>query len=112
LNQRVVFEIVLLNETGCGLFLARSRRWAASTGFAALFWSPMKHFLRPDTVRRAFRLDKFNLRVGMADLRELGLQQGVVARIVNQRKMIREFRIKADDQGTLFSNETGPASSK
>ena len=47
----------------------------------------------------------------MANLRELGLQQGVVARIVNQREMIRKFRIKADDQRFL-SKETGPASSK
>ena len=38
----------------------------------------------------------------MANLRELGLQQGVVARIVNQGKMIRKFRIEADDQSIFL----------
>ena len=44
-----------------------------------------------------FGFDEFDLAVGVAKLGELGLEQGVIARIVHQPKMILKLRIKTDD---------------
>ena len=49
-----------------------------------------------------FRLDEFDLRVGVAQFRQLGLQQRVVARIVHQAEMILKFRVETDDQNVFL----------
>ena len=48
--------------------------------------------------RGRFGLDEFDLAVRMAEFRELGLQQRVIARVVHQAEMIFKFGIEADGQ--------------
>ena len=99
----------LLNGTGRG-FLSAGAAGAASAGFGG-----SRRGLGGGGSRRgvaatlgasqpagASALTNLIMRIGVAEFRELGCEQRVVARVVHQAEVVRKFRIEADDQDILL----------
>ena len=61
--------------------------------------------------RRRFNLYKFDLRIGVAEFGEFGLEQRVVARVVHQAEVVGKFGSKPI-VSRFLSNETGLASTR
>ena len=113
LNQRIVFKIVFVEGNGgrfrlCGRHGRRSRfglleftlkRVSRTIPHIAGLNSNALVLLRG--YRRCFDFDEFNLRIGMAKLREFGLEQRVVARVVHESEMICKFGFEANREQIL-----------
>ena len=52
-----------------------------------------------------FGFDELDLRVGMPEFEQLGLQKGMIARIVHQADMIFELRVEADRKHVVFEGD-------